>query len=54
MLAHNEHPRAVLLFDPLTCTGLPGTGVAPTDNAEAQRHYQLAKSAGVTDVAFTV
>jgi uncharacterized protein len=54
MLAHNEHPRAVLLFDPLDVYWTTRYGVAPTDNHEAQRHYQLAKSAGVTDVAFTV
>lgn len=53
-LARNEHPRAVLLFDPLDVYWTTRYGVAPTENKEARRHYQLAKSAGVTEVTFAV
>jgi DNA helicase HerA-like ATPase len=53
-LSRHDQPRAVLLFDPLDVYWTTRYGVAPTDNAEAERHYQLAKSAGVADATFNV
>jgi hypothetical protein len=53
-LAHSQHPRAILLFDPLDVYWTTRYSVVPTENREAERHYQLARSAGVTDVSFNV
>lgn len=53
-LSHSEHPRAVLLFDPLDVYWTTRYGVAPAENREANRHYELARSAGVTDSTFAV
>ena len=54
VLARSEHPRAVLLFDPLDVYWTTRYGVKPTENKEAKRHYELAKSAGISDVTFNV
>lgn len=53
-LARSEHPRAVLLFDPLDVYWTTRYGVAHAENAEAERHYQLAQSAGVDGGSFNV
>lgn len=53
-LARNEHPRAILLFDPLDVYWTTRYGVAPTENEEAQRHYELARGASVTGGDFHV
>src|ERR1700722_3261654 len=53
-LSRSEHPRAVLLFDPLDVYWTTRYGVAPAENKEANRHYELARSAGVTDSTFAV
>src|SRR3954466_7043045 len=41
-LAKKQQDRAVLLFDPLDVYWTTRYGVAPTENAEAERHYELA------------
>src|SRR3954466_2355047 len=46
-LARSAHPRAILLFDPLDVYWTTRYGVAHADNAEAERHFHLAQSAGV-------
>ncbi len=50
----NAHPRAVLLFDPLDVYWTTRYAAGPSQNQEAERHYQLAKAAGVSDVHFDV
>lgn len=46
--------RAVLVFDPLDIYWTTRFGVAPSENDEAQRHYELARGAGITDESFNV
>src|SRR3954447_15856947 len=53
-LGRQENPRAVLLFDPLDVYWTTRYAVAPSDNAEVQRHYQLAQSAGLPKLTFDV
>lgn len=53
-LARNQSRRAVLLLDPLDVYWTTRYGVAPSDNKEAQRHFELARTAGVTDSTFDV
>lgn len=50
----HETERAVLLFDPLDVYWTTRYGVAPSDNAEAQRHYDIANTAGLTGASFKV
>ena len=47
-------PRGVLLFDPLDVYWTIKYPVAASDNTEAQRHYQLAKKAGLTSIKCNV
>jgi hypothetical protein len=54
VLGHQEHPRAVLLFDPLDVYWTTRYSVAPSENAEAQRHYQLAQTSGLPRLHFDV
>jgi uncharacterized protein DUF87 len=54
VLSYQERRRAVLLFDPLDIYWTTRLPVAASDNAEAQRHYLLAKSAALTDISFSV
>ena len=53
-LARIDNPRSVLLFDPLDVYWTTRFPVAPADNPEADRHYQLAKTAGVAGSTFDV
>lgn len=53
-IARQAKPRAVLLFDPLDVYWTTRFPVAPSKNREAQRHFQLAKSAGLSDLSFDV
>ena len=46
--------RAVLLFDPLDVYWTTRYPVAGSQNAEAQRHYALAKAVGLTEATFAV
>jgi uncharacterized protein len=54
VLGRQRHPRAVLLFDPLDVYWTTRYAVAPSANAEAQRHYQLAQAAGLPKLDFAV
>ena len=54
VLGRQENPRAVLLFDPLDVYWTTRYAVAPSDNPEAQRHYQLAQSASLPKLDFEV
>lgn len=53
-LGRQQHPRAVLLFDPLEIYWTTKYAVAPSANAEAQRHYMLAQSAKLPTLVFDV
>lgn len=53
-LADQSEHRAVLLFDPLDVYWPTRYAVGPSENPEAQRHYQLANSAGVVGAGFMV
>lgn len=53
-LGRQSKPRAVLLFDPLDVYWTTRYPVAPSDNPEAQRHYQLAKSSSLPTAKFDV
>lgn len=53
-LGVQNSPRAVLVFDPLDIYWTTRFGVAPTSNAEAQRHYEMAKNAGLSGEDFNV
>jgi hypothetical protein len=53
-LGRQERQRAVLLFDPLDVYWTTRYSVAPTDNPEAQRHYQMAQAAGLPRLDFDV
>ena len=53
-IGRHETARAVLLFDPLDVYWTTRYSVAPSDNPEVQRHYALAKAAGLTDLRFEV
>ena len=48
-LGRQESPRAVLLFDPLDVYWTTRYAVAESDNAEAQKHFELAKIRGLAD-----
>lgn len=53
-LTRGTNARAVLLFDPLDVYWTTRYTVAPSENKEANRHYQLAKNAGISDANFSV
>jgi uncharacterized protein len=53
-IGRQSSPRAVLLFDPLDVYWTTRYGAAPSENAEAQRHFELAKKAGITGLKFQV
>jgi len=53
-LSQDADSRAVLLFDPLDVYWTTRYPVASSTNAEAERHFQLAKSAGIDKVTFNV
>src|SRR4051794_32336028 len=53
-LGRQDHPRAVLLFDPLDVYWTTRYAVAPSANPEAQRHYQIAQAAGLPNLDFDV
>lgn len=53
-LSVQNSPRAVLLFDPLDIYWTTRFGVAPSENDEAQRHYELAHGAGIVGESFNV
>jgi hypothetical protein len=53
-LGRQVHPRAVLLFDPLDVYWTTRYAVAPSENAEAQRHYELAQASGLPRLDFDV
>lgn len=53
-ISRQESPKAVLLFDPLDVYWTTRFPVSPSENREAQRHFTLAKSAGLSDLAFEV
>jgi uncharacterized protein len=53
-LGRQERPRAVLLFDPLDVYWTTRYPVAGSENAEAQRHYELAQAAGLPQLGFDV
>lgn len=42
-----EHPRAVMVFDPLDIYWTTRFPVGPSANAEAQRHYEMARANGL-------
>jgi hypothetical protein len=53
-LAEQESARAVLVFDPLDIYWTTRFPVGPSDNEEAQRHFQLARSAGLPVLDYDV
>src|SRR4051794_20654458 len=53
-LGRQEHPRAVLLFDPLDVYWTTRYPVAESENAEAQKHFQLARTAGLPTLDYAV
>ena len=53
-LGRQDQPRAVIVFDPLDVYWTTRYGVAPSDNREAQRHYELAERAGFAGLSFNV
>ena len=53
-ISRQTSPRAVLLFDPLDVYWTTRYAVAPSENAEAQRHFEMAKKAGITGLEFDV
>jgi uncharacterized protein len=54
VLGHQDNPRAVLLFDPLDVYWTTRYPVAPSENVEAQRHYQLAQASDLPRLDFDV
>ncbi len=54
VLARQSAERAVLVFDPLDIYWTSKYPVAPTENVEAQRHYELARGAGLPNLPFSV
>jgi hypothetical protein len=54
VLGRQSRRRAVLLFDPLDIYWTTRLPVATSANVEAERHYSLARSAGLTDLSFNV
>jgi uncharacterized protein len=54
VVGRQEAPRAVLMFDPLDIYWTTRYSVAESGNPEAQRHFQLAKSAGLLGLEFEV
>jgi len=53
-VARKESTRATLLFDPLDVYWTTRYPVAPSDNPEAQHHYELAESANLSGLGFSV
>lgn len=53
-VARQERPRAALLFDPLDVYWTTRFPVAPNQNDEAQRHFDLADAARLTSLQFNV
>src|SRR5262249_46087679 len=53
-LGKQETPPSVLLLDPLDVYWTTRYPVAESENAEAQRHFELAKKAGLTSSAVSV
>ncbi len=53
-LGIQNSPRAVLVFDPLDIYWTTKFAVAPSENLEAQRHFELARSAGINGHTFEV
>ncbi len=53
-LSRQSDPRAVLVFDPLDIYWTTRYAVSPSANAEADRHYQLARTAGLPPAQFRV
>ena len=53
-IAEAEGDRAVLLFDPLDVYWTTRYGVAPSENAEAQRHFSLASASDLLGIGFAV
>jgi hypothetical protein len=54
VLSLGQQPRAVLLFDPLDVYWTTRYPVAASQNPEANRHYELARSVGIADANFDV
>jgi DNA helicase HerA-like ATPase len=53
-LGRQENPRSVLLFDPLDVYWTTRYAVAESENAEAQKHFQLAEAAGLPTLEYAV
>src|SRR6266480_7910393 len=53
-VARKKSTRATLLFDPLDVYWTTRYPVAPSDNPEAQHHYELAESANLSGLGFSV
>src|ERR1700733_6415516 len=53
-IGRQEHPRGVLLFDPLDVYWTLRFPVGESENAEARRHYLLARSAGLIETECAV
>jgi ABC-type thiamine transport system ATPase subunit len=54
VLGEQKTPRAVLLFDPLDVYWTTRFPVVESDNKEAHKHYQLAKSVGLPQLEYHV
>ncbi len=53
-IGHQQHPRGVLLFDPLDVYWTLRFPVSESENAEARRHYKLAQAAGLVGITCDV
>jgi hypothetical protein len=53
-ISRQDRPRATLLFDPLDVYWTTRFPVAPSDNAEANRHYEMARAVSIADLNFNV
>lgn len=53
-VSKQKRPRATLLFDPLDTYWTTRFSVRPAENHEAQRHYEMAETARLTDLVFHV
>ena len=53
-VGRQSRPRAALVFDPLDIYWTTRYSVVPSGNAEAQRHYDMARRAGLLDLPFQV
>jgi DNA helicase HerA-like ATPase len=51
-LGRQSNARATLVFDPLDIYWTTRYPVSPADNAEAQRHYEMARSAHIASTEF--